>query len=93
MRRVAADAVEAGELAVTVPTDVAVERPKNKQHGDYATGLALQLAKVDKTVPGVQKYKETRKHVAGTVNYPQSPPAGGDHNDTPQTCAGGRSGR
>ncbi|MDT7570967.1 MAG: arginyl-tRNA synthetase [Actinomycetota bacterium] len=45
MRRVAADAVEAGELAVTVPADVAIERPKNRQHGDYATGLALQLAK------------------------------------------------
>jgi arginyl-tRNA synthetase len=45
VRRVAADAVEAGELAVTVPADVAIERPKNRQHGDYATGLALQLAK------------------------------------------------
>ncbi|MDT7537372.1 MAG: arginyl-tRNA synthetase [Actinomycetota bacterium] len=45
MRRAAVDAVEAGELAVTVPDVVVIERPKNREHGDYATGLALQLAK------------------------------------------------
>ena len=45
MRRVTADAVAAGELAVDVPAAVVVERPKNRDHGDYATGLALQLAK------------------------------------------------
>jgi arginyl-tRNA synthetase len=28
-----------------VPADVVVERPKNKDHGDYATNVALQLAK------------------------------------------------
>lgn len=38
-------AVTAGELAVPVPADVVVERPKNKEHGDYATNAALQLAK------------------------------------------------
>ena len=38
-------AVEAGELAVAVPADVVVERPKNRDHGDYATSVALQLAK------------------------------------------------
>ena len=38
-------AVEAGELAVPVPADVVVERPKNRDHGDYATSVALQLAK------------------------------------------------
>jgi arginyl-tRNA synthetase len=38
-------AVAAGELAVDVPADVTVERPKNKEHGDYATNTALQLAK------------------------------------------------
>ncbi|AXI79460.1 arginine--tRNA ligase [Peterkaempfera bronchialis] len=38
-------AVEAGELTVAVPEQVTVERPKNKDHGDYATNVALQLAK------------------------------------------------
>jgi arginyl-tRNA synthetase len=38
-------AVEAGELAVTPPAEVAVERPRVKEHGDYATSIALQLAK------------------------------------------------
>lgn len=32
-------------LAVAVPETVTVERPKNKEHGDYATNVALQLAK------------------------------------------------
>ena len=38
-------AVEAGELAVTPPAEVVVERPRVKEHGDYATSVALQLAK------------------------------------------------
>jgi arginyl-tRNA synthetase len=38
-------AVDAGELAVPVPATIAVERPKQREHGDYATNVALQLAK------------------------------------------------
>jgi arginyl-tRNA synthetase len=38
-------AVEAGELAVEVPAAVAVERPRSKDHGDYATNVALTLAR------------------------------------------------
>ncbi|WP_371517131.1 arginine--tRNA ligase [Kitasatospora sp. NBC_01300] len=38
-------AVEAGELTVAVPEHVMVERPKNRDHGDYAINVALQLAK------------------------------------------------
>jgi arginyl-tRNA synthetase len=38
-------AVDAGELRVPVPENVTVERPKNREHGDYATNVALQLAK------------------------------------------------
>src|SRR5512139_1736833 len=38
-----------GEGALTlpdgVPAQVVVERPKSKEHGDYATNVALQLAK------------------------------------------------
>ncbi len=38
-------AVEAGELAVPVPSRAVVERPRNREHGDYASNVALQLAK------------------------------------------------
>jgi arginyl-tRNA synthetase len=38
-------AVDAGELAVEAPEHVLIERPKNRDHGDYATNAALQLAK------------------------------------------------
>ena len=42
------DAVASGELAVpaeAVPAEVRVERPKSREHGDWATSIALQLAK------------------------------------------------
>jgi arginyl-tRNA synthetase len=37
-------AVDDGELAVAVPASAHVERPKNRDHGDYASNIALQLA-------------------------------------------------
>ncbi len=40
-----AAAVGRGALAVEVPDEVVVERPKNRAHGDYATNVALRLAK------------------------------------------------
>jgi len=38
-------AVGRGVLAVEVPSEVVVERPRNREHGDYATNVALRLAK------------------------------------------------
>ena len=38
-------AVEAGDLSVDLPSEVRVERPKNREHGDWATNIALQLGK------------------------------------------------
>ena len=38
-------AVDAGDLAVAVPDEVRVERPKQREHGDWATNVALQVAK------------------------------------------------
>ena len=38
-------AVDAGDLTVTVPAEVRVERPRNRDHGDWSTNVALQLAK------------------------------------------------
>ena len=43
--------VDNGELSVSVPAQVSVERPKVKEHGDYATNVALQLAKPAGTSP------------------------------------------
>ena len=39
--------VEAGELVLPegVPTEVTVERPRERSHGDYATNVAMKLAK------------------------------------------------
>jgi arginyl-tRNA synthetase len=38
-------ALDAGDFAGTAPDDVVIERPKNADHGDYATNVALRLAK------------------------------------------------
>jgi arginyl-tRNA synthetase len=38
-------AIGAGEFAGEVPDEVVIERPKNADHGDYATNVALRLAK------------------------------------------------
>jgi arginyl-tRNA synthetase len=45
VRTAVSGAVERGVLAVAVPDEVVVERPKNREHGDYATNIALRLAK------------------------------------------------
>jgi arginyl-tRNA synthetase len=39
------DAVAAGDFDVDVPSEVRVERPKSREHGDWATNIALQLGK------------------------------------------------
>ena len=38
-------AIERGDLVGTIPVSIPLERPKNRDHGDYATSVALQLAK------------------------------------------------
>jgi arginyl-tRNA synthetase len=45
------DSVDAGDLSVPVPETVTIERPKNRGHGDYATNVALQLAKAAGSPP------------------------------------------
>ena len=45
IRSAVASAVDAGNFAGAVPDEVVVERPKNRDHGDYATNIALRLAK------------------------------------------------
>jgi arginyl-tRNA synthetase len=45
------DAVADGVIDVDVPVTVPVERPKNPEHGDYASPAALQLAKAARRPP------------------------------------------
>lgn len=45
VRSVVAAAAQRGALDVPVPDEVVVERPRNPEHGDYATTVALKLAK------------------------------------------------
>lgn len=40
-----ARALASGELSGDLPVSINLERPKNRDHGDYATSIALQLAK------------------------------------------------
>ncbi|NUP46396.1 MAG: DUF3105 domain-containing protein [Catenulispora sp.] len=51
------------------------------------TAVMLASQKSD-TISGVQSISVAAqpKHVTGSVVYPQTPPVGGDHNATPQTC-------
>ncbi|MBG6189760.1 arginyl-tRNA synthetase [Arthrobacter sp. CAN_A212] len=39
------DAVVAGEFDIELPSEVRVERPRSREHGDWATNIALQLSK------------------------------------------------
>jgi arginyl-tRNA synthetase len=43
--RLVAAAISRGDLAGSAPESIVLERPKNRDHGDYATSIALQLAK------------------------------------------------
>jgi arginyl-tRNA synthetase len=45
IRTTLTEAVEAGDFAAVVPAEVRVERPRNRDHGDWSTNVALQLAK------------------------------------------------
>ncbi len=48
---VIAQAIARGAFAGAVPANVKLERPKNRDHGDYATSVALQLAKAAGIAP------------------------------------------
>ena len=44
-------AIESGDVAGLTPASITLERPKNREHGDYATSVALQLAKAAEKNP------------------------------------------
>lgn len=45
IRTALTEAVAVGDFTVDVPAEVRVERPRNRDHGDWSTNVALQLAK------------------------------------------------
>lgn len=45
VRAAALACVQEGDFDATPPDDVAIERSKNAEHGDYATNVALRMAK------------------------------------------------
>jgi arginyl-tRNA synthetase len=45
VRAAVSSCLEAGEFGGVPPADVLIERPRNPDHGDYATNVALRLAK------------------------------------------------
>ncbi len=44
-------AIEAGELPQLEITDVAIEIPREKGHGDFSTNIAMQITKIAKKAP------------------------------------------
>jgi arginyl-tRNA synthetase len=55
-------AVAGGQLSVEAPETVRIERPKVKEHGDYATSVALQLSK-----PAGRPPREVAEAIAGPL--------------------------
>jgi arginyl-tRNA synthetase len=53
VRDALAGLVSAGTLSIDVPAEVHIERPKSREHGDYATNIALALAKQAGVAPRV----------------------------------------
>jgi arginyl-tRNA synthetase len=45
IRACLATAVAEGELSITVPGEIRVERPRQREHGDWSTNVAMALAK------------------------------------------------
>ncbi len=89
--------VDQGELTLPdgVPTEVTVERPRQKGHGDYATNVALQLAKkarartrgvrraARRQAAGVRRHRRGRGRRAGLPQHHRrgrrAGPGGGRH--------------
>ena len=57
---------------------------------NQGSGVSDLVRNPDQAISGVTVVDDaelSRNHVAGAVDYPSVPPAGGDHSGVPQTCA------
>ncbi|HEX3813633.1 MAG TPA: arginine--tRNA ligase [Mycobacteriales bacterium] len=52
-------AVADGAIAVPIPDEIVIERPRTREHGDYATNIAMRLAK-----PAGRKPREVAELIA-----------------------------
>ncbi|CAG7845299.1 Arginine--tRNA ligase [Pseudoclavibacter triregionum] len=60
--RTALDSTEEGRALEVSPEDVVLERPKNREHGDWATNIAMRLGKKAGRVP-----RELAQEIADAV--------------------------
>ncbi len=89
IRDALAAAVAAGELAVDVPDEVPLDRPRSREHGDYASPVALKLGKAVGRPPR-EIAEVLRRHLTGTPGIADVQVAGpGFVNITLETAAAG----
>jgi len=87
VRHALASAVDAGDLDVEVPTDIPLDRPKSREHGDYATPVAMKLAKAARRPPR-QVAEIIARHLTSTSGIAEVDIAGpGFLNITVETAA------
>ena len=54
---------------------------------NQGAGFESTLSRADKSIGGLKKFDDLKRtHVNGPVEYEDQPPAGGPHNNVPQTC-------
>jgi arginyl-tRNA synthetase len=67
--------IAAGEISGVAPSTIVLERPKNRDHGDYATSIALQLANAAGKNPR-EIAAIICRHLSGTVGISELEIAG-----------------
>lgn len=69
-------------IAITVPTVIAVQRDARTAALGPAAGSGDEAATLD----DVEEFTLSRDHLNGDIDYPQTPPAGGQHADQWLQC-------
>lgn len=69
-------------VAITVPIVIATQRDQTTASLGPAAGSGEEAASLD----DVEEFQSRRDHIDGDVDYPQTPPAGGKHDDQWLQC-------
>lgn len=79
-KRIGIGAAIVGGVAIValLVTSIVLTIPKNASYEAGGSGAEIE---------GVETFQNTNNHVETTVNYPQTPPAGGDHAPAWLNCA------